>query len=207
MPGNEETYSFKLLNLILAIGGHIDSAFKEMARYPKFSEKKACKEILKRASERKGIIGTGVDAFEDIYGISTRKIKFKCLIEREDVLPFNRNNKENHIPEWWKFYNDLKHDVGYNIQMASLRNARDALAGAFLLNVIHKPAIMRLFPMRVAKSKYRSFYVQYEGEGTFEEKPNVEGLKNILKDTIYPPLYVETALFFFDYEKSKEKKE
>ena len=35
---NKNIISYKLWNLILNIGGHIDSAFKEMARYPKFSK-------------------------------------------------------------------------------------------------------------------------------------------------------------------------
>jgi hypothetical protein len=39
LSGNENTYSFRLANLILAIGAHIDSAFKEMARYSEFLTK------------------------------------------------------------------------------------------------------------------------------------------------------------------------
>lgn len=151
LPGNEKIYSFKLLNLISSIGGHIDSAFKEMARYPEFSEKEACKQTLKRASERKGIIKTGVNAFDAEYGISTKKVKFKRLVKREDVIPFSRDEGENCVPEWWKFYNDLKHDVGLNIKKANLKNARDALAGAFLLNVIHVPAALRLFKYHILK--------------------------------------------------------
>ena len=30
LPGNEDIYSFRLLNLILSIGGHVDSTLKEM---------------------------------------------------------------------------------------------------------------------------------------------------------------------------------
>src|SRR4030065_510295 len=37
LSGNEKTYSFRLANQILAIGAHIDSAFKEIAKYPEFS--------------------------------------------------------------------------------------------------------------------------------------------------------------------------
>ena len=37
LKGNEVTYSFRLANLILAIGAHIDSALKEIAAYPFFS--------------------------------------------------------------------------------------------------------------------------------------------------------------------------
>ena len=39
LEGNEETYSFRLANIILAIGAHVDSAFKEMAKYTPFSTK------------------------------------------------------------------------------------------------------------------------------------------------------------------------
>jgi hypothetical protein len=37
LQGNERTYSFRLANLILMIGAHIDSAFKEIAKFPEFS--------------------------------------------------------------------------------------------------------------------------------------------------------------------------
>jgi len=49
LEGNEKTYSFRLANLLLAIGAHVDSAFKEMARYRLFLENESCKEILRRA--------------------------------------------------------------------------------------------------------------------------------------------------------------
>lgn len=43
--GNQKVYSFKLLNLILSIGVHVDSALKEMARYPEFAGNKDCTKI------------------------------------------------------------------------------------------------------------------------------------------------------------------
>ena len=131
LEGNEQTYSFKLLNIFLSIGGHIDSALKEMARYSEFVEKPSCKEILRRASDKEGIIISGVRAFDEIYGICSKKVIFKCLPERITLTPFSSNK-----PEWWDFYNDLKHDVSINLKKANLKNVRDALAGAFLLNII-----------------------------------------------------------------------
>lgn len=114
LQGNQKAYSFRLLNLILSVGGHIDSAFKEMARFPKFSEDEKCKEILKRASERSGIFSTAVTTFDNIYKISSRKIYFKRLPERELVIPFSRSAK------WWHFYGDLKHEISLNLEYASL---------------------------------------------------------------------------------------
>jgi len=193
LPRNEKIYSFKLLNLILSIGGHIDSAFKEMARYAEFSEKEACKQILKRASERKGIISTGVNAFDAEYGIATKKVKFKRLVKREDVIPFSRDEGENYVPEWWKFYNDLKHDVGFNIKEANLKNARDAVAGAFLLNVIHVPAALRLFKYGILKVgahyEFQRIYIPPTPqmvENWIESKRKFEGS-------------VSTPIFIYDY--------
>src|SRR3990170_89055 len=39
LKGNEEAYSFRLANLILSIGAHIDSALKEIAKYSTFPTK------------------------------------------------------------------------------------------------------------------------------------------------------------------------
>jgi hypothetical protein len=87
-----------------------------------------------------------------------------------------------------------------NFKKANLENVRDALAGAFLLNVVHKPAILRLYEYGVAKSKYREVFVTMEEGGHYMMKPDLEIMERILKDTIYPPLYVETTLFYFDCE-------
>lgn len=205
LPENEKTYSFKLLNLILSIGGHVDSAFREMARYPKFSENEACMEILERASERRGIIMSGVEAFDAIYGLSALKVKFKCLGQRETVIPFSvSGGGENPLPEWWNFYNDLKHDVGFNIEQANLKNARNALAGAFILNVRHIPGALRLFEYGVLDTGYVELmetYGSYRRYRTFSR----ESLEKILENKeIEHPLSVETPVFSYKYNQKEE---
>ncbi len=116
LQGNEQTYSFKLLNLFLSIGGHIDSALKEMSRYSEFAENPSCKEILKRASDKEGIILSGIRAFDEIYAICSKKVIFKCLPERISLIPFSSKK-----PEWWDFYNDIKHDVSINLKKKTLQ--------------------------------------------------------------------------------------
>src|SRR3990172_12589089 len=52
---NESTCSFRLLNILLNIGGYVDSAFKEMAMYKRFSKNAKCKQIksqVKQAREK-----------------------------------------------------------------------------------------------------------------------------------------------------------
>ena len=165
LPGNETVHSFKLLNLILGIGGHVDSAFKEMARYPKFSENQECQEILgilkkSEAKKEEGKAPTPVPiwlslkAFEKEYKLSERKVIFKRLPEREDITPFKPYHPKTNAPEWWEIYNGLKHDVGVNIRKANLETTLNALAGAFLLNVIHIPSALILFDCGVLKVEY-----------------------------------------------------
>ena len=86
LSGNEETYSFRLANQILAIGAHIDSAFKEMFRYSDFSKKYP--EILQKIDDEKANI-KDYRELEKEYCLSTREVAFKRLPERETVIPDN----------------------------------------------------------------------------------------------------------------------
>jgi len=152
---NESVCSFRLVNMLLSIGGHVDSAFKEMAGYRGFSKNKKCKEIRRKVKEsRKGIrlgekpitvsIGESLSAFEELYGLSKKEVIFKRLPEREMIVPFNPHNLKTNAPKWWDIYNGIKHDFSNAFENANLYVTRNALAGAFLLNVIHRPGILRL---------------------------------------------------------------
>ena len=195
LDGNENVYSFRLVNLILAIGAHVDSVFKEMFRCSDFSTKYP--DILKKINDGKATI-TDYREIEKEYYISKRKVVFKRLPERETIFPFQQFGTKS--PDWWSAYNKIKHEFSQNFKMATLKTARDALACAFLLNVVHKPAILRLFEYGVVKSKYPEWVVYGDQHTALLEEPTINVLYDILKTTIYPPLYVETNLFYFDYE-------
>jgi hypothetical protein len=195
LDGNETVYSFRLMNLILAIGAHVDSAFKEMFRCSEFSKK--YDKILRKINTGKATI-TDYLTLEQEYCISKRGVVFKRLPEREVVVPFQKFGALK-SPDWWTAYNEIKHEFSLNFKKANLKNVRDALAGAFLLNVVHKPAILRLFKYGVAKSKYREVWSK-TGGATYSMRPTVKIIQDILKDTIYPPLSVKTTLFYFDCE-------
>lgn len=217
---NEGTYSFKLLNLILNIGGYVDSAFKEMARYPKFFGDKKCKQILGLLKKSKEDIERGerpkfpsikhyLETFDKLHlarfdpitrsyisdELSKMKVIFKRLVEREDVIPFKPYNQRTNAPEWWEIYNGLKHDVSLNIEKANLKNTRDALAGAFLLNVIHEPAFRRLFELGILKLESKG------GTGIIaaESYVNPSIFEQDIKRGINTPYFVETPLFIYKY--------
>lgn len=187
--GNERVYSFKLLSLILSVGGHIDSVFKEMARYRNFKDadcKRICGQIRKKIREKKTVsIYLPIEAFEKEYDLSQRHVIFKCLPQREVITPFASGR--NIVPKWWTYYNGLKHDLSINLKKANLRNLRDALAGAFILNVVHVPALFRLNEYGALKPKY--------GSNKFA-KTELEAVTNNSK----PYATVETNLFIYDFD-------
>jgi hypothetical protein len=80
---------------------------------------------------------------------------FKRLPEREQLMPFQQYVKVGdrvQTPNWWRIYNGVKHHFSENFENANLQNTRDALAGAFLLNIIHTPAYIRLVEYRIVTS-------------------------------------------------------
>jgi len=207
LNGNEDVYSFRLLNLTLSIGGHVDSAFKEMAQYPKFSENDDCNKILQKVKENEENIREGkrpipvpiwlsLRAFEREYKLSTRKVMFKRLPERENIQPFKPHNAKTKAPEWWEIYNGLKHYVSVNIRKANLQNTLHALAGAFLLNAVHNPSVLRLF-------KYGVFKIEFEPNvygGIYSRQiASPEWVQQEYEERGTLPAHLETPLFIYDY--------
>jgi hypothetical protein len=210
LEGNETVYSFKLINLILSVGGHVDSAFKEMARYIGFINNDDCKKILELLEESEERVKEGksprtvpitlsLRAFEKEYKLSKKKVRFKCLPKGEWITPFTPSNKTTRAPKWWEIYNGLKHDLSVNIKEANLLNTRDALAAAFLLNVRHIPGAVRLSEYRIMKFSTKA----WEGYGEIRPQFDMtaEYFQDILERQKSYPAFVETPLFAYDYSK------
>lgn len=206
LEGNEDTYSFRLANLILAIGAHIDSALKEIANYSAFSTKYP--EMINPRIEKgpnkgqpRNPVITDYYPISEEYKLYEKIVVFKRLPERDNVLPFKeyqKSGKRKLKPYWWTTYNKVKHNFSKNFKKATLKTVRDALAGAFLLNVIHEPASLRLFNYGLLKPKYppkgmwETIYDKFKGHEIYPERPKGE-LEN--------PFTIETPLFIYDYEK------
>jgi hypothetical protein len=197
LEGNKNIYSFKLVNLILGIGGHVDSAFKEMVRYPLFSKNKDCEQILSILKENEEQVKKGkgaktipiqlfLRAFEEEYKLSRQIVLFRCLPHGEVINPFKPFNPRTKAPEWWETYNGLKHDVSINLEKASLQNTRNALACAFLLNACHIP------------SAYR--FCQYGLLHGIDIPSPITFLKILERKQGYP-VFLKTPLFMYNYDK------
>lgn len=208
---NEKTYSFKLLNLILNIGGHVDSAFKEMVKYPDFSSNTDCQKIVKIMKQSEENIKRGkapitapislsLKALDTLCGISEEKLIHKRLPEREFIVPFQPINKKTRAPNWWEIYNGVKHNLSDNLKEASLRNPVDALAGAFLLNVRHIPALIRLYRFGLIKMQWNGESAGKSVCDEWEEQDFLDCINN--KSNLQQgPFFVETSIFLYLYGK------
>ena len=203
LEGNEETYSYRLANIILAIGAHIDSAFKEITKYALFSTKypkmlnPVYEKGVKKGKPRRQNISDYYPISEE-YNLPQEIVKFKCLPQRKEIVPFKEYQRiTKKVPYWWTAYNKIKHNFNENFKMANLRTARDALAGAFLLNVIHIPSIDRLLSFGLLKARYgpKGYELIYDKFRGKEMHPGYS--PSDVKD----PYFIETELFVYDYQK------
>lgn len=203
LEGNKDIYSFRLANLILSIGAHIDSAFKEIAIFPDFLSNypEMAKPKTKKGKSRKLTIKDYYPISEE-YKLTEEVVTFKCLPRREPVKPFLQYQRKcgETLPDWWHIYNNVKHNFRENFKEAKLKTVRDALAGAFLLNVIHKPAAERLFQYGLLKEKYlRIGFEQIHDRFRGREMQPTCCSPSDTED----PFTIETELFLYDYEKPK----
>lgn len=215
LDNNEGVCSFRLVNLLLGIGGHVDSAFKEMAFYRKFSRNEKCKEIRQKVKETRKRIKVGqsprivkieecLSAFETEYKLSARQVIFKRLPERDVVIPFCPYNKKTKAPKWWDIYNGLKHDFGNTFEKANLQVTRNALAGAFLLNAIHEPAILRLNDYGILKWPPQPIEGEFAGEFDYAlTRVPRHVLEEMLERNQSLWSFVETSLFIYYYNQDE----
>jgi len=148
---NIKMYSPKLAGLLLQIGGYVDSAFKEMAKYF------VLRAYIKKkdgTAKRAKVITDIVDAYSvygTIYNLSSNNgdhLIAKLDFGDKEMYPFKNFSSSNFdSPEWWDAYNKVKHEYSLHYKKASIDNVLNGLAGAFLLNAIHYPGIKLLWQL------------------------------------------------------------
>ncbi len=211
LEGNERTYSFRLANIMLVIGAHIDSAFKKIAQdpyfiseYPEMINPKIKKGVHKGEQRDQEMID--YLSISEQYKLYEKGVIFKRLPNSEEVFPFKEYKKEfGKVPYWWTAYNGIKHDFSANFVKADLMTTRDALAGAFLLNVVYKPASERLFKYHMLTPKYQQGTTFFE---TYNDNFNGQEIypKRDLRLKYKNPFKIETSLFSYDYEEPSENR-
>jgi len=201
VPKHENVFSFKLFNLILSIGSHIDNIFKAMCRYQKFQNNS---DILKIINSKRPDITMYRTAFEPIYHLSSKKIYVKkepINLLRDyykKIIPFYGFNKKS--PSWWNIYNELKHSwfKGYNIYKANINNTLNSLASLFLLLVRHEESWDKLIDYGIIRG---GFFAEAE---EYQFKKDIKNAfdyykKEIDKKSDMRELWAESKLFIYRY--------
>jgi hypothetical protein len=203
LEGNKRTYSFRLASLILSIGAHIDSTFKEVAEYVDFSAKYP--KLVRKITKGKPTIRDYYPLAE-FYELPEREVIFKCLQNRITLTPFKDYVKKGErvtTPYWWRVYNKVKHEFSDNFQKATLQNTKDALAAAFLIHVCHIPSAVRLCEYGILQGQLRKGRKYVRVGATFGISPDI--VKDSLKRNGTYPGFVETSLFIFNGWKEAKK--
>jgi hypothetical protein len=193
---HKNVYSHKLLQLLLQIGGYVDTAFKEMAKYSQFDGNEPCQSIRDKTSTGDMIvIEVFRDAFEPLYELSSRKVVIRALESFTELWgnckPFS-DFKDKKTTTWWSAYNGVKHNWLENLKRANLENTCAALAGAFLLNAIHEPSVIELVKRGIAKT----FLPDWQ-RAVFEEKSLARSIREHSITGV--KILVTTRLFVYQY--------
>jgi len=202
---NDEMYSPKLTGLLLQIGGYIDSAFKEMARFFTFTEVKSYKikrGVLTEKLERKAVkdIIDYCAVFEGIYDLSNNShgdLIAKLDFGLQHLRPFEKFAGAK-SPEWWTAYNKVKHEYSAEFDRANIKNVLNGLAGAFLLNALHYPSIELLWKLGYLEAGSRVGETGFQNimhhKGAFNEYMKV-AVSNL--SPLNLGIRIETPLFLY----------
>lgn len=115
---NMETYSVEFARLILSAGSEVDVLAKVLSE-----------------QHRLPIKPTNIDGYRKAITDRFRGFSFMSVrIPRyaRELKPW-REWHAGKNPSWWRAYNDIKHERNVNFKQATLSNALNAVAGAFVL--------------------------------------------------------------------------
>ena len=135
----EEMWSEFFGDLLTKIGNSIDSFFRNMLNDARFDSYPHVSEL--KGGKRERNINYFRDFFEPLYRLSGVQVKTAYgLTSYGEIHPFEDfiNDEQNKIPKWWSAYNHVKHTWFECLEEATLKYTINALAGLFVLNVLHK---------------------------------------------------------------------
>ncbi|MDQ1280053.1 MAG: hypothetical protein QG670_1315 [Thermoproteota archaeon] len=148
---NSNVVSPKLLALIMQVCEYIEATFREMTKFEGFKNIREFKKM--QSFEIKGYkkynLKLAKEAFESIYHLSSNgkgEIIAKLEIGEKYLVPFSSLAQDKDMkPDWWQAPSNKTKNWLKSLEKANADNALQALAGAFLLNVVHYPSIKRLW--------------------------------------------------------------
>lgn len=142
---HNDVWSERYGELLVRTGNMVDSTFRYMVNSKSLDNEKTVKELRRRVvDERKKNANWSPNitdfraAFEPIFQLSSVEVEADYgLTYYGKLMPFKDFDKKSQI--WWDSYNKVKHELFEQIEKrATLENTINALAGLFILNILHK---------------------------------------------------------------------
>jgi hypothetical protein len=115
---NYNTFSIEYIGLLQSICAEIDTVMKEICEFKQEDSKKISEYYDKIIKE---------PFFKDIINEETTYI-----YQKNEFRPFNNWNKET-SPQWWKSYNNVKHERTIKYMDGNLKNVLNALSALYIL--------------------------------------------------------------------------
>jgi len=140
-----KVWSERFGELLTRTGDLVDSFFRFMVNCRSLDNEKTVIELREKMKKKRqremnwhpNITDFG-KAFEPIFRLSSAQVEAEYgLTHYGRLQPFKDFGKKS--PFWWIPYNKVKHEIFEQIeQQATLENTINALAGLFILNILHK---------------------------------------------------------------------
>lgn len=97
-------------------------------------------ESLRLAREEHATIRDYRNVLEPLFALSRRTADFRLFKFASKLQPFNTFLQIKDVsPDWWRAYNQIKHDFLGNLELATIRELIQAAGGLFLLTVLCRP--------------------------------------------------------------------
>jgi len=144
-PQNRRTYSRKIGLILFQTASTVETFFKQalldnsldLSRQTNHARLAECRTKSTRNQQIR--ISEYRDVFEPHHQLSRWHVSIgRPFLPYGEIQPFNQFAR-GQSPVWWIAYNKVKHDMFKNRVHGSLENLLQAMAGLFLLNVLHRP--------------------------------------------------------------------
>jgi len=145
---HNDVWSRKFGRLLDETGSAVDSFFKVVMAGGRLFEGKSKKEMK----------DLDIVDYRKVIGPTYRLAEAQVVVS-DGIAPYAEMDPfvafaSDKSPNWWKAYNNYKHSRYADTAIATLRNSVEALAGLFILNVLHKENQAFLVEKGVIRATY-----------------------------------------------------
>lgn len=164
-----DVWSLKLGDILIVLGSAIESFFKFAIKDSIF-DSTAKIENIRRKKETN--IKDYSKVFEDYYDLSKKYVYIRSM--GKFIRPFEQWAYNKPL-EWWRAYQDVKHDRFVNKKEAKLKYVLEGIAGLFLLSVVHIPIRLILLRLGFLQSEYNdSWNVDFLESSVLNQKEPIK---------------------------------